>query len=358
MPLHLLGKKSWNVYNTDNVERVRRDEADARAREEAAEQLMQEQDAARRIALLRGEEPPAFEPIALDRADEAHGPRRREDKDEARGRKRKRLKGEDETDREMRYAREDAEVGERAREALQGGEKARKGNEAPLQNENGHIQLVPVPREREERKTKMTREERSDLRKKEDEERQGQGMRFSDAAGYRKETGKPWYAASDNLGRGDGRSANEIMLAELQGRDVWGNEDPGRKEREQRRITSNDPFAMMQQAQKQLKRSEDDKEKWHKEREREMRDLEKEQERKRRRDRKHEARHSRRRGEEPDELEGFSLDGPSRESRTSRDDCDRDRDHDGHRRHRHSRRHRSRERSRSRSRERRRRRDG
>ena len=33
MVLHLLGKKSWNVYNTDNVERVRKDEAEARARE-------------------------------------------------------------------------------------------------------------------------------------------------------------------------------------------------------------------------------------------------------------------------------------------------------------------------------------
>ena len=76
MPLHLLGKKSWNVYNTDNVERVRRDEADARAREEAAEQLMQEQDAERRIALLRGEEPPAVPDLA-DENEDAHGPRRR-----------------------------------------------------------------------------------------------------------------------------------------------------------------------------------------------------------------------------------------------------------------------------------------
>lgn len=54
MPLHLLGKKSWNVYNTDNIERVRRDEAAARAREEADEQRMQEEDAERRLKILRG----------------------------------------------------------------------------------------------------------------------------------------------------------------------------------------------------------------------------------------------------------------------------------------------------------------
>lgn len=58
MPRHLLGKKSWNVYNTDNVERVRCDEAKAAEREELEEQRMQEIDAARRTALLRGETPP------------------------------------------------------------------------------------------------------------------------------------------------------------------------------------------------------------------------------------------------------------------------------------------------------------
>jgi hypothetical protein len=120
MPLHLLGKKSWNVYNTDNVERVRRDEADARAREEAAEQLMQEQDAEHRMALLRGEEPPALpEPANGSHENEyAHGPRRRADDAAApRDRKRRRLKGEDDTERELRYAREDVEASSRVREA-------------------------------------------------------------------------------------------------------------------------------------------------------------------------------------------------------------------------------------------------
>ncbi|CAI4217235.1 unnamed protein product [Parascedosporium putredinis] len=57
MPLHLLPKKSWNVYNADNIARVRRDEAAAKAKEEAEEQRMQEYDAQRRLAILRGEIP-------------------------------------------------------------------------------------------------------------------------------------------------------------------------------------------------------------------------------------------------------------------------------------------------------------
>lgn len=343
MPLHLLGKKSWNVYNTDNVERVRRDEADARAREEAAEQLMQEQDAERRIALLRGEEPPAVP--AVDENEHAH----RRDEAPQRERKRKRLKGEDDTEREMRYAREDAEAGERVRDSLQQQVKGKGGSQsdAPLHDRHGHIQLVSAPEEEKQtRKSDMSREEKASQRKKEDEEQQQHGMRFSDAAGYRKGTSKPWYTASDRHGLSDDqhrKPASELALGALQGKDVWGNEDPRRIEREQKRITSNDPFAMMQQAQHQLKRSEGDRAKWQAERDSGLLQLKKEDERKRRHEKKHESRISRRRDEERDELEGFSLNGSAKDSRSR--PSDRDRGHDGHRRHRHSRRHRSRERS-------------
>lgn len=344
MPLHLLGKKSWNVYNTDNVERVRRDEADARAREEAAEQLMQEQDAERRIALLRGEEPPAL-PVLTDENEHAHGPRRRYDEAAApRDRKRRRLKGEDDTEREIRYAREDVEAGSRVRDSLQ--TKAKGGSDAPLQDHAGHIQLFSAPDERQSRKSETSKDDKASKRKR-DEEEQQHGMRFSDAAGYRTGTSKPWYAASDKPAREDNhKPTSELVLAAAQGKDVWGNEDPRRIERERSRLVSSDPFAMMQQAQKQLKRSEEDKGKWQAERDREMQRLKKEEERKRRHERKHESRRRSRRDEEYDDLEGFSLDGPKTESRG---------DHDRRRRHRHSHRHRSRERSRSRSREHRRR---
>ena len=144
MPLHLLGKKSWNVYNADNVDRVRRDEADARAREEAAEQLMQEQDAERRIALMRGEQPPALPAVTDESHDNehAHDPRQ----SDGRERKRRKLKGEDDTEREMRYAREDAEAGSRMRESFkQVKTKDAALDDAPLQDRRGQIQLVPAP---------------------------------------------------------------------------------------------------------------------------------------------------------------------------------------------------------------------
>lgn len=341
MPLHLLGKKSWNVYNTDNVERVRRDEADARAREEAAEQLMQEQDAERRIALLRGEEPPAL-PVLADENEHAHGPRRRYDEAAApRDRKRRRLKGEDDTEREIRYAREDVEAGSQVRGSLRA--KSKGGSDAPLQDHKGHIQLFSAPDEKQSRKSETSKDEKAAKRKR-DEEEQQHGMRFSDAAGYRTGTNKPWYAASDRPTREDNyKPTSELVLAEVQGKDVWGNEDPRRVERERTRLVSSDPFAMMQQAQKQLKRSEEDRGKWQAERDREMQQLKTEEERKRRHERKHESRRRSRRDEEDDDLEGFSLDGPKTESRG------------GHDRHRRSHRHRSRERSRSRSREHRRR---
>jgi hypothetical protein len=352
MPLHLLGKKSWNVYNADNVDRVRRDEADARAREEAAEQLMQEQDAERRIALLRGEKPPAL-PAVVDESlgsndnERAHGSRQ----SDGRERKRRRLKGEDDTEREMRYAHEDAGAGSRMRDSFKQvkSKDAAALDDAPLQDRRGHIQLVSAPEEGRGRGVESSKEEKASQRKKNDEE-QSQGMRFSDAAGYRKGMDKPWYtASSNNRDRHDNqKSTSELVLAEVQGKDVWGNEDPRRVERERQRVTSSDPFAMMQQAQKQLKRSEGDREKWQAERDREMQQL-KDEDKKRRHERKHESRRSWRREDEDDGLEGFSLDGPARESRSHPSD------RDGSRRHRHSRRHRSRERSRSRSREHRRR---
>jgi hypothetical protein len=352
MPLHLLGKKSWNVYNADNVDRVRRDEADARAREEAADQLMQEQDAERRIALLRGEKSPAL-PAVVDESrginenERAHGSRQ----SDGRERKRRRLKGEDDTEREMRYAREDAEAGSRMRDSFKQikSKDAAALDDAPLQDRRGHIQLVPAPEEGRGREEKSSKEEKTSQRKKSDEE-QSQGMRFSDAAGYRKGMDKPWYtASSNNRDRHDNhKSTSELVLAEVQGKDVWGNEDPRRVDRERQRVTSSDPFAMMQQAQKQLKRSEGDREKWQAERDREMQQL-KDEDRKRRHERNHESRRSRRREDETDGPEGFSLDEPAKEANSHPSD------RDGSRRHRHSRRHRSRDRSRSRSREHRRR---
>lgn len=54
MPLHLLHHKSWHVYNTANVEKVRRDQENARLKEEAEEARMNAADQERRLQQLRG----------------------------------------------------------------------------------------------------------------------------------------------------------------------------------------------------------------------------------------------------------------------------------------------------------------
>lgn len=54
----MLGKKSWNVYNQDNIDKVRRDEELARAAEQETERRQRDNDAADRLTLLRGDDAP------------------------------------------------------------------------------------------------------------------------------------------------------------------------------------------------------------------------------------------------------------------------------------------------------------
>ena len=349
MPLHLLGKKSWNVYNQDNIERVRRDEAAAKAKEEAEEQRMQEEDAARRTAVLRGDVSAAFlsesattSAAVGQLASGGNHPSQRRSTDEAlakeggRERKRRRLRGEDDTDRDIRWARENAEAGEKARASL-----VKKGeNEIPLVDDAGHLQLVPAPSKDLQRVDQNAEAETEKLKER------GQGedrysMRFSNAAGFRNSLRDPWYAAKKPTVPEADTNAS-LAFTGLQEKDVWGNEDPQRKERERNRISSNDPFAAMQQAQRQLKQSEAERTKWQREKAAELDDLRKDQERRERRERKH--RH-RRRSEDKDSLKGFSLDSAAGEKREPGTE--------GRRRHRQShRRHRSRSRSREQERHR------
>ncbi len=338
MPLHLLGKKSWNVYNTANVEKVRHDEVEAQAREDAEEQRMQADDAARRLALLRGEEPPPL-PIAEDHEANASGERKRRSED-AGPRRRKKRRGEDDTDQAIRYAREDAEAGEKARERLVF--KGRKEeNDAPLIDRAGHVQLIPAPDEATVRKAAKNAEAEAEKAKKKKRDEDQYTMRFSNAAGFNKSAEqKPWYAAgASRVGE-----SNAVVLSDVQDKDVWGNADPRRKNREQNRISSTDPFAFMQQAQRQLKRSETDRVKWQRERDAEIEELKRAEIRERREKKRH---HRRREDSgDVDSLEGFSLDAPA-EKRRERERSDQD----GTRRRHHHRRHRSRSRSRERHRD-------
>nr|OQO28191.1 hypothetical protein B0A51_03979 [Rachicladosporium sp. CCFEE 5018] len=294
MPLHLLGKKSWNVYNPAAIEKVRRDESDAAAREEAAEQRMQDEDAARRIAILRGETVPDLAPVVDDEV-----PRRRHEHD-SKPRKRRKLRGEDDTDADIRFAREDALVGEKVREAL-GPKQERAISDAPLVDRAGHLQLVPMPDERTARILEKNTEAEAEKAKKQKREEDLVTMKFSNAAGYGNGMTKPWYAAG---AVGPGMDVRGAIPEESSGKDVWGNLDPRRKEREQNRVVSNDPFAAMQQAQRQLKQSTKDKEVWELQRQKELQALKTAEDERRRRRRKHE--HHRR--DDVGELKGFSLD--------------------------------------------------
>lgn len=322
-----------SVYNRDNIERVRRDEADARAREEAAEQRMQEEDAARRIAQLKGEKVAPLPEQTEATVDEDPERRRRDQDYTTRDRKRRRLRGEDDTDRDIRYARQETEAGRKATQSLVKSSE----RDAPLQDHAGNIQLFAAPDEKAIRAVQKNEEAEAEKAKKRKREEDQVTMRFSNAAGFQNGMQKPWYAAAAaaTLEPPSRATRNELMLAELKGKDVWGNEDPSRKERERSRISSSDPFAAMQQAQKQLKQSTKDRERWQKDQQQQLDDLKRRQKR---------DKEPRRRDDDGDSLNGFSLDAPTERERRERSE--------GRRRHRHHHR-RSGHRSRSREGERR-----
>ncbi|KAK6814135.1 hypothetical protein RU639_009908 [Aspergillus parasiticus] len=338
MPLHLLGKKSWNVYNPENIARVRRDEAQAQAREEEQERRMQEVDAERRIQILRGERPstpppPPRSPSPISRHD-----RKSYAEDTARFRKRRRLAGENDTDRDIRFAREDAQIALAKREELA----STRSSDAPLYNSAGHIDLFPSQPSQKHTEKNPEAEKESAERQKAYEDQYT--MRFSNAAGFRQSVGqKPWYSAS----------GTEAMAPDsISGKDVWGNEDPMRRERERARIDANDPLAAMKKGVRQLKSVEQERRKWDEERRRELEAFKVEENR---------SRHRRRRSRSSDILENFQLDasqdGDRRANRhhrhgrdTSRDRSRKKKPHsDGHsyRRHHHCRHHPDRSRSRS-----------
>lgn len=322
---HLLGKKSWNVYNPENIARVRRDEAQAEAQEEEQERRMQEVDSERRIKILRGEQfstpPPPPSPPSTTQPD-----KKSFREEAAPNRKRRRLAGEDDTDRDIRLTREDAQFADGKRAELARSH-ARK-SDAPLEDRAGHINLFPSEAARSapvEKNTEAEAEAATTKRKYEDQ----YTMRFSNAGGFSQSISQsPWYSSS----------GNDVTAPEtISGKDVWGNEDPMRKEREMARMDANDPLAAMKKGVRQLRTVENERKKWNEERSRELEAL-KEADRS-------QSRHYRRKRSpsvSDDSLEGFRLDAsPDR----PRDDKDRENSS-----RRHHRRHHKRDRSRDRSR--------
>ncbi|KAL2042393.1 hypothetical protein N7G274_004883 [Stereocaulon virgatum] len=317
MPLHLLGKKSWNVYNADNIAKVKQDEADVAAREEAEEQRMQEVDAERRIQILRGlqvEAPPAA-------VQESEGNRRGNRDVSDRKRKRRRIVGEDDTDRDIRFAQENSAL-VLAKAEMQ--MKSKKSSDAPITDTKGHINLFPVDSSRQN--VRKNAEVEAEKAKKQKGYEDQYTMRFSNAAGFKQAVGQePWYHSNGASGDKDGGVGTPS-------KDVWGNEDPRRKERGKMRMAADDPLAAIQQGVACIRQVEKERKKWKEEKNREIREIE---EAERRRERK------RRRRREEKDLHGFSLDGCTRDEEKG---LHRTMDDNGSSRHRH--RHRSRSRDR------------
>ncbi|MCJ1408752.1 hypothetical protein MMC19_002828 [Ptychographa xylographoides] len=306
MPLHLLGKKSWNVYNVANIEKVKRDEAAAAAQEEAEEQRMQEVDAERRLQLLRGLQAEPEPPITTSDLAIIDPPRTANGL--AKERKRRRIDGENDTERDIRYARENQALaptddGRRM--------KRNKTSNAPLTDSAGHINLFPV--QGPQRGGSKNAEAEAEKAKKKKEYEDQYTMRFSNAAGFKQAIGQtPWYQNT---------SAHKDPDEETITKDIWGNEDPRRKEREKMRTAADDPLAMIQRGVQDLRQVEQQRKQWKAEQAREIQELV-----------KAEKRRLRRKKESPDRdsLEDFSLD---------RSESRRSNHHDRHHRHDESHRH-------------------
>lgn len=281
--------QSWNVYNPASIARVKADEAAAAAREAADEERMQELDAERRAAILRGQTPPPL-PENVEREDKTF---RKTDKGrDGHDRKRRRLAGEDDTDAEIRLAR--TVTGAKDEDNVAILKLRNPKSDAPLTDHAGNINLFPVDLKEAGRREKNAEAEK-EKKKKEQAYEDQYTMRFSNAAGKDGLEQRPWYAAADT---------KAIEESGFGSKDVWGREDPGRKDRSQARMTSSDPLAFMNRAQVQLKQARIDRKKWAEERDQELMELRAAQERESRR-----SRHSKRKQRnEDDDLESFALD--------------------------------------------------
>lgn len=276
---------------------------------------MQEVDAENRIKLLRGERPSSPSPPPLP---EKVG-RSDADFDKSRHRKRRRLAGENDTDREIRFAREDADSHNAKRDELISSHRkdAERDEHVSITDTAGHINLFTKDMTRNQRAEKNTEAEAENLKKKRALEDQ-YTMRFSNAAGFKESAGRtPWYSSIS-------RNAEQTSDT-MPNTDVWGNKDPSRKEREMARLSSNDPLAAMRAGVRGLKNAQRERKEWQQQRLRELEDSRRTErpEHKERRRRSHSRNSSA-------SLEGFSLDGSSRKhDNDSREEARR------HSRHRH-----------------------
>jgi hypothetical protein len=292
MPLHLLGKKSWNVYNPGNIERVRQDEAEAKRLEEEREAQHRDDQAQERLRLLRGEGPVTRQPESQT---ESFSSRRSNNK--------RKLPGEDDTDRDLRLALSTQSKATTSTTGIK--------NDEPIVDSKGNISLVPVP------------ESSSTSHKKPRLDEDPYALYLSHAAGRGKNNKeKPWYSDPDAVSRPS-----------------WGDDSPRRTDREAARVAANDPLAVMKKGVNRLREAEKHRTEWMEQRERDLQEVEELARLKRRRD-KEERRRRRHEVEDdvPAELDNFNLDeGYARPQALENEHTHRHkhRHHHHHRRHHH-----------------------
>lgn len=262
---------------------------------------MQELDAERRMQILRGEIPTPL-PIEDTPTDHDRDYRGRDRGEFGRERKRRKKAGENDTEFEMRIVKEDAERSDQLSKSSQ--LVLRKDSSAPLTDHKGHISLFP---ESMPKRAEKNPEAEAEAAKKKREYEDQYTMRFSNAAGFKQDIGsKPWYSKADNIALAD--RDIEVEGEEVVGKDVWGNEDPRRKERQMQRLVSSDPLAMMKAGAAQVRQVEKERKQWREEKEREIASMDKEERRKRKR-----------RRDDDDDLDSFKLDEDGSRRREHRD---------------------------------------
>lgn len=218
---------------------------------------MQEVDSERRIRILRGLQvttpPPSNDGQTGQGLEDGHGGIPRE-------RKRRRIAGEDDTERDIRLAQEHS-VAVPGKHAV--AQTVQLSSDAPLTDRKGNINLFPEEGTSRRHAPKNVEAEAEAAKKKKEFEDQ-YTMRFSNAAGFKQAVGqKPWYHSIDDAENGEKAVT----------KDVWGNEDPRRMEREKTRLDANDPLAAMQKGVEELREVKKERKRWKEERGRETREI-------------------------------------------------------------------------------------
>lgn len=264
---------------------------------------MQKEDAARRLAILRGEQPlpdPQFQDCTSSAQSHKRPP---EDTHTSsfghRSKRPRRRHGENDTDFELRLAYKQQKEAESF-----SAQKYQHENGVSLTDERGHIKLFEVS----EVDHSQSINEESIRKKRLCHERGDPTLRFAHAAGRDKSVvskENPWYQTG---------GSDVDALRGAKGTDVFGKPDQNRASRDVARLNMADPLASMRQGAKKVREIKKQRQTERKERERELKMMRKEERQERRINRGKRREEERRRDEIAqsnsghDSLDSFSID--------------------------------------------------